>query len=151
MRLRHVVLAVIAVLTGLTACNKKDKEVTPEGYFSFKLDNVEYKSNSTQGYITDTIIKGKKTLIVDGVTNNFGKHMELLVTFPDGVKAGQYAENIEMSLMDIQQKEPGYFGRAVTVKISSINSKDAEGTFSGTLTSGEIEKPLTDGTFKVNF
>lgn len=152
MRSRLLVMAVTAAIgAGLTSCDKKNKEITPESYFNFKVGDVTYKSNSTQGYITDTVIAGKKTLIIDGVTNNFSKHMELMITFPDAVSAGEYSAGAGMSLMDIQQKEDGYISKVITIKLESINSKQAEGTFSGTLTSGEIEKPLTDGTFKVNF
>lgn len=153
MRLKIFVWAVIAILTGagLAGCSKK-KDVTPEGYFTFKAGDAAYRSNSTQGLISDTVVAGKKTLIIDGVTNNFGKHMELMITFPDGLKTGQYDENAAvMTLMDIQQKETGFITKTISIKLESINSKQAEGTFSGTLISGEIEKPLTDGTFKVYF
>jgi len=75
--------------------------------------------------------------------------MELMITFPDSLKAGTYIEDVEMSLMNIQEKEPGYLSKNIKVIITSINSKHAEGTFSGVLISGETEKPLTDGTFKV--
>ncbi|MBC9911320.1 hypothetical protein [Chitinophaga varians] len=153
MRLKIFVWAVVAIITGagLAGCSKKN-ETTPQGTFSFRVGDVTYHSNSTQGYISDTVIAGKKTLIIDGVTNNFTKHMELMITFPNGLQAGQYDQSAgEMTLMDIQQKEDGYITKAISIKLESINSKQAEGTFSGTLISGEIEKPLTDGTFKVYF
>ncbi len=153
MRLKVFVWAVIAIVVGagLTSCSKK-KEATPDGHFAFKLGDITYQSNSTQGYMTDTVIAGKRTLIIDGVTNNFGKHMELMITFPGNVQPGTYDEQAGvMTLMDIQQKESGYISKTLSIKLESINSKQAEGTLSGTLTSGEIEKPLTDGTFKVYF
>lgn len=148
MRMKLLMVAFIAALgTMLCSCDKKN-ETKPSSSFSFKLDGVQYQSNSTEGYVTDTIYAGQKTLVVDGVTNNFGHHMELMITFPDSIKAGTY-NDVEMSLMSIQQKEEGYLSKNVKVIITSINSKHAEGTFSGVLISGEIEKPLTDGTFKV--
>lgn len=148
MRMKLLMVAFMAALgTMLCSCDKKN-ETKPSSSFSFKLDGVAYQSNATEGYVTDTIYTGHKTLVVDGVTNNFGHHMELMITFPDSIKAGTY-DDVEMSLMSIQQKEEGYLSKNVKVIITSINSKHAEGTFSGVLISGEIEKPLTDGTFKV--
>ncbi|MGF6845800.1 hypothetical protein QFZ51_001035 [Chitinophaga sp. W3I9] len=149
MRMKFLMVAVIAALgTVLCSCDKKN-ETTPVSSFSFKMDGVQYQSNATEAYLTDTVYAGKKTLVVDGVTNNFGHHMELMITFPDSLKAGTYIEDVEMSLMNIQEKEPGYLSKNIKVIITSINSKHAEGTFSGVLISGETEKPLTDGAFKV--
>ncbi|SEW20439.1 hypothetical protein [Chitinophaga arvensicola] len=149
MRMKLLMVAFIAALgTMLCSCDKKN-DTKPTSSFSFKLDGVQYQSNSTEAYVTDTVYAHKKTLVIDGVTNNFGHHMEMMITFPDSIKAGTYQEDVEMSLMDIQQKEPGYLNKTVKVTITSINSKHAEGTFSGVLISGETEKPLTDGTFKV--
>lgn len=75
--------------------------------------------------------------------------MELMITFPDSLKTGTFTEDVEMSLMNIQEKETGYLGKSIKVIITGINSKHAEGSFSGVLINGETEKPLTDGTFKV--
>jgi hypothetical protein len=149
MRMKLLMVAVIAALgTILCSCDKKTG-TTPASSFYFKMDGVKYQSNATEAYLTDTVYAGKKTLVIDGVTNNFGHHMELMITFPDSLKAGTYIEDVEMSLMNIQGKEPGYLSKNIKVTITSINSKHAEGTFSGVLISGETEKPLTDGTFKV--
>lgn len=150
MRMKLLLVAIIAVLgVGLSACSSKKDDARPASSFFFKLDKDTYQSNSTEAYVTDTIYAGKKTLVVDGVTNNFGYHMELMITFPkDSLTTGSF-EGVEMSLMQIQQKEMGYTGRNIKVNITSINSKHAEGTFSGILSNGDIEKPLTDGTFKV--
>ena len=149
MRMKLFLVALAAALgIGLGACNSKKEDVKPSSSFSFKLDKDIYQSNATEAYVTDTIYTGMKTLVVDGVTNNFGYHMELMITFPDSPKVGTFTD-VEMSLMSIQQKETGYMGKNIKVNITSINSKHAEGTFSGVLTNGDIEKPLTDGTFKV--
>lgn len=149
MRMKLLMVAVIAALgTAFCSCDKKN-ETTPSSIFSFKLDGVQYQSNATEAYITDTVYTGKKTLVLDGVTNNFGHHMELMITFPDSLKTGTYTEDVEMSLMNIQEKETGYLGKSIKVIITGINSKHAEGSFSGVLINGETEKPLTDGTFKV--
>lgn len=150
MRMKLLLVAIIAVLgVGLSACNSKKDDARPASSFFFKLDKDTYQSNSTEAYVTDTVYAGRKTLVVDGVTNNFGYHMELMITFPkDSLTTGSF-EGVEMSLMQIQQKEMGYTGRNIKVNITSINSKHAEGTFSGVLSNGDTEKPLTDGTFKV--
>lgn len=148
--LKKLTVALSALLVVLiSACNSKKENITVNSVFSFKLDGTLYQSSATTGYLTDTLFAGKHTLIVEGVTNNFKNHMELMITFPDSVKVGTYENMIEMAVMDIQQKETGYVEKQVTVQITNINSKYAEGTFSGVLINGEIEKPLTDGTFKV--
>ncbi|MBO9729154.1 MAG: hypothetical protein J7623_11010 [Chitinophaga sp.] len=148
MRITLLLVAMITVL-GFSACNSKKEEVKPESSFYFKLDKDTYQSNATEAYVTDTVYTGKKTLVVDGVTNNFGYHMELMITFTkDSLATGTF-NGAEMSLMQIQQKELGYTSQNIKVNITSINSKHAEGTFSGVLSNGDIEKPLTDGTFKV--
>ncbi|MCW3462769.1 hypothetical protein [Chitinophaga nivalis] len=152
MRITTLLMAAMVAIAGvgLVGCNNKKDEPKPDTYISFKLGNDKYISNETQAYMSDTVIARKKTLVIDGVTNNFKHHMELMVTFPEAPAAGTFDKNIEMSLMHIEKLEPGYTGSNIQVKITSINSKYAEGTFSGKLTSGETEKPLTDGTFKVN-
>lgn len=148
MRITLLLVAIITVL-GFSACNPKKEDVKPNGSFSFKLDKDTYQSNATEAYVTDTVYAGKKTLVVDGVTNNFGYHMELMITFPkDSLTTGAF-DGVEMSLMQIQQKAMGYTSQNIKVNITSINSKHAEGTFSGVLSNGDTEKPLTDGTFKV--
>ncbi|MFY0252724.1 hypothetical protein ACDQ55_02100 [Chitinophaga sp. 30R24] len=147
MRIKLLLVAIIAAM-GLGACNATKNDVKTISTFSFKLDTVTYHANATEAYITDTVYTGQKTLVLDGVTNNFNYHMELMITFPDSIRTGTF-EDAEMSLMSIQQKEPGYVGKHLKVNITGINSKYAEGTFSGIVTNGEIEKPLTDGTFKV--
>jgi hypothetical protein len=150
MPLKKIAIAILALFTIVVgACNNAKDKVTVNSIFSFKIDNVLYQSGATSAYLTDTLFAGKKTLIVDGVTNNFKNHMELMITFPDSVRTGTFNNMIEMAIMDIEQKTTGYVEKQVTVNITSINSKYAEGTFSGVVINGEIEKPLTDGSFKV--
>ena len=139
----------IAVIIGLGACDSKENEVAPVSTFSFKLDTIAFHSNATEAFVTDTLYPGKKTLIIDGVTNNFEHHMELMITFPDSIHTGSYENLVEMSLMNIEQKAVGYVSRRIKVNITGINSKHAEGTFSGVLINDDTEKQLTDGTFKV--
>ena len=139
----------IAVIIGLGSCDSKDNDIAPASTFSFKLDTVAFHSNATEAFITDTLYAGRKTLIVDGVSNNFEHHMELMITFPDSIHAGSYENLVEMSLMNIAQKEVGYVSKSIKVNITGINSKHAEGTFSGVLINDDTEKQLTDGTFKV--
>ena len=94
----------------------------------------------------------QKVLIIDGLTNSFKQHMQLMVISPDdSLNVGTYGGSV-VTLMPVQDTATqGYIGDQIEVQITSINSKRAEGTFSGTLSkSGETEKPLTDGTFKVN-
>ncbi|PSL49672.1 hypothetical protein CLV51_1011007 [Chitinophaga niastensis] len=151
MRMKLLMVAVIAASgIGLASCNKKDS-AKPAGTFSLKVDSISYNSNATTASFTDTVVVGKKTLIVDGVTNNFSYHLQLMITFPDSIHTGSFDQQVNLSLMNVQQlKGTGFLSKYIKVNITSINSKYAEGTFSGQLTDGVIEKPLTDGTFKVD-
>ena len=144
MKFRLLMPAFFACVAGLTSCEKK--ETVPQDSFSFKVDGISYNANQVFTEIIDTA--GKKALIVDGVSNNFVNHQELIVFFPDVMKTG-INTRATLTLMNIKQEGVGYITNTLTVNIASINSKYAEGTFTGTLTSGETEKPLTDGTFKV--
>ncbi|MET6999675.1 hypothetical protein [Chitinophaga defluvii] len=144
MKFRWLMPAFFAGIAGLTSCEKK--ETVPQDAFSFKVDGMAYNANQIFTEIIDTA--GKKALIVDGVSNNFVNHQELIVFFPDVIKPGTNTR-ASLTLMNIKQEGVGYITSTLTVNITSINSKYAEGTFTGTLTSGETEKPLTDGTFKV--
>jgi hypothetical protein len=143
------ILLVAAVVTN--AC-KKDEE-SPAASFSFTFDGQTYVSHDTKAQITDTIVAGQKALLIDGVTNNFKRHMQLIVLSPDdSLNIGTYSGST-VTLMPVQDTiEGGWIGsNTIEVELTSINSKHAEGTFRGALIrSGEVEKPLTDGTFKVN-
>ncbi|RFS22507.1 hypothetical protein DVR12_11940 [Chitinophaga silvatica] len=150
MQFKKLTLALSAILLVIfSACSSNKDKVNAISIFSFKIDNVLYQSNATTAFITDTLYAGKKTLIIDGLTNNFRNHMELMITFPDTIGTGTFENMVEMAVMNIEPKENGYVDKTVTVNITSINNRHAEGTFSGVLINGEIEKPLTDGTFKV--
>jgi hypothetical protein len=128
---------------------KKD-EATPDATFSFTYDGTTYVSHATTAYISDTVVVGQKTLVIDGLTNNFKEHMQLMVISPDdSLLVGNYSGSTAV-LVPTASDEP-YIGNSIEVEITSINSKSAQGTFKGALNkSGEVEKPLTDGTFKVN-
>jgi hypothetical protein len=144
MKLRVLVPACLACMAALSSCEKK--VTVPQDAFSFKMDGITYNASQVYSQIIDSA--GKKALIVDGITNNFVNHQELIVFFPDTIKTGANTR-ASITLMSIKPEEAGYITNTLTVNIASINSQYAEGTFTGTLTSGEIEKPLTDGTFKV--
>lgn len=150
MRLKLIIVAIMAVIgAGIAGCQQKEQE-KPQSFYSMRVVDSVFRSNQTMAYLSDTIVKNHQSLVIEGVTNNFKTHMQLIVTFPNGAKPGTYTEGVEISLMDILQQKEGFIGKTITVHITSINSAYAEGSFSGTLISGEIEKPLTDGTFKVN-
>lgn len=145
------VAAMLMVAAMVTNACKKD-EAEPEASFSFTFDGQQYVSHDTKAYITDTIVAGQKALVVNGITNNFKRHMELIIMSPDDtLSVGTYSGS-SLALMPVQDTtSEGWIGNSIEVEITSINSKRAEGTFRGALIkSGEVEKPLTDGTFKVN-
>jgi len=150
MKLSRVAAMLVVGAMIFSACDKKD--TPPETVFSFTFDGKQYVSSGTSAYYSDTVITGKKTLVVDGVTNNFKEHMQLMITSPDGeMPVGTYGGAAVALMPVLDSTEAGYIGTTIDVEITSINSKRAEGTFHGTLNkSGETEKPLTDGTFKVN-
>ncbi|MFB6455655.1 hypothetical protein ACE38W_10325 [Chitinophaga sp. Hz27] len=152
MRFKLWLAAILAVGLFITGCDTK-KDVTPKSYFTFRIGDSIYQSSSTEGSLGVDKETGRPTLIIDGVTNNFKQHMDLQILFPDTAIAGKYTTDIFITLSDINTGTVSYYNvsTGVTVNLTSINSKHAEGTFFGTLTSGEIEKPLTDGTFQVNY
>lgn len=150
MKLIRVAAILMAAALVTNAC-KKDEE-QPSSSFTFTFDGQQYVAHEPSAYVTDTIISGQKALVVDGVTNNFKRHMQLIVMSPDdSLNIGTYSGST-VTLMPVQDTvTEGYIGTSIEVQITSINSKRAEGTFKGTLNkSGEVDKPLTDGTFKVN-
>ncbi|TWI91357.1 hypothetical protein [Chitinophaga japonensis] len=147
--IRGAAMLMVATMI-FSACDKDDAQ--PDTQFSFTFNGKEYVSHATTAFLTDTVVAGQRVLVVDGLTNNFQEHMQLMIISPDStLTMGTYSGST-MSLMPVQDSlSAGYLGTNMTVEITSINSTRAEGTFSGTLTeSGENEKPLTDGTFKVN-
>lgn len=150
MKLFQVATMLVVVAMIFSACDKKEDQ--PASVFSFTFDGKQYVSSGTSAFYTDTVITGKKTLVIDGVTNNFKEHMQLMITSPDGeMPVGTYGGAAAALMPVLDSTEAGYIGTAIDVEITSINSERAEGTFHGTLIKdGETEKPLTDGTFKVN-
>ena len=151
MKLSRVAAIFVVAAMIFSACKKDDAQ--PEAVFSFTFEGKQYVSSGTSAYYSDTVITGKKTLVIDGVTNNFKEHMQLMITSPDGeMPVGTYGGSAASLMPVTDSTESGYIGvSSINVEITSINSKRAEGTFQGTLSkSGETEKPLTDGTFKVN-
>lgn len=152
MKLIRVAAILMAAALVTNAC-KKDEE-QPASSFTFTFNGQQYVAHEPSAYVIDTVVSGTKVkwLTVDGVTNNFKQHMQLIVMSPDdSLNVGTYSGST-LSLMPVQDtSSQGYIGTQIEVQITSINSKRAEGTFTGTLDqSGENEKPLTDGTFKVN-
>jgi len=152
MKLVRVAAILMAAALVINAC-KKDEE-QPATSFSFSFNGQQYVAHDPSAYVMDTVIQGTKVkwLTVDGLTNSFKQHMQLIVMSPDdSLNLGTY-NGSTVSLMPVQDtSSQGFIGNQIEVKITSINSKRAEGTFTGTLSqSGENEKPLTDGTFKVN-
>ncbi len=151
MKFIRVAAMLIVAAMAYSACDKDD--AAPETEFKFTYDGKQYSSHSTTAYITDTIIAGQKSIVIDGVTDNIHDHMQLLIISPDdSLLVGTYS-GATISLMPVSDTTvQGSLGQnSIEVQISSINSTRAEGTFHGTLKqNGEVEKPLTDGTFKVN-
>lgn len=153
MKLVRVAAILLAAALVINAC-KKDEE-QPATSFSFSFNGQQYVAHDPGAYVADTMITGtslNKVLVIDGLTNSFKQHMQLMVMSPDdSLNVGTYYGSV-VSLMPVQDTvSEGFIGTNIEVQITSINSKRAEGTFKGTLRqSGENEKPLTDGTFKVN-
>jgi hypothetical protein len=75
-----------------------------------------------------------------------------MVVFEDTLATGTFTEAQHANIVfttSVSGAE-AYESKSATIKITSINSTYAEGTFDGILNNGETEKPLTDGTFRVN-
>jgi hypothetical protein len=150
--LAGLVCLFVTVLS-VTSC-EKDKAVLASGSCTFTFDGTAYSANSSYGYVVDTTSAlGKKALIVESVTGSLTSHMAITVFFPDTLIVGDYTEkNGAFVLFSpyLSRDSASFLSTTTTIKITSINSKYAEGTFVGSLNNGENEKPLTDGKFKVN-
>lgn len=149
--LAGIVCLFVAALS-VTSC-EKDKAVLASGSCSFTFDSTAYSANSSYAYVVDTTnAMGKKVLIVEGVTGSLDSHIALTVFFPDTLIVGEFTEAKGASILFSKSlgAVPSYLSTTATIKITSINSKYAEGTFVGKLNNGDNEKPLTDGKFKVN-
>jgi hypothetical protein len=148
--LAGIVCLFVTVLT-VTSC-EKDKAVLASGSCSFTFDSTAYSANSSYAYVVDTNVIGKKALILEGVTASLNSHIAITVFFPDTLIAGEFTEAQGASILFSKTlgQEASFQSTTTTIKITSINSKYAEGTFIGSLNNGTDEKPLTDGKFKVN-
>lgn len=153
MKLRYLLgFLCLAVIT-FTAC-QKDKAVLASGTCTFTFGGTAYSANTTSGTVSDTTIDGKKSkaLLIQGVTGTLSQLLVINIIFPDTLVTGTYTETSGATIMfsPVLVADSAYLNNQATVKITSINSKYAEGTFSGILINGDKEKPLTDGTFEVN-
>jgi hypothetical protein len=145
------ILCLFVAALSVTSC-EKDQAVLASGSLSFSFDSAAYSANSSYAYVVDTNTFGKKAIIIEGVTGSLNKHIALTVFFPDTLIAGDYTEAQGASILYSPSlgSVASYLSTTATIKITSINSKYAEGTFVGNLNNGETEEPLTDGKFKVN-
>ncbi|SFW38222.1 hypothetical protein [Chitinophaga sancti] len=145
-------LGLLCLVMSFCAC-QKDKAVPTSGSLTFAFQNTAYTANDARGFATDTTVVGKKVLTIEGITGNLTKHIALTVIFPDSLAVGTYTQNNGAYILWSPSLSGGvtsYLSTTATIKITSINSKYAEGTFAGILENGEKEEPLTDGIFKVN-
>lgn len=135
----------------ITSCEKSDV-VKASGTCTFKVGDITYSANTSYGEAIDTSVVGKKALYINGLTNSMNSSITLLIFFPDSLATGIYteAENAQVLFTKSIASQDAYVSQHTTIKITSINSKYAEGTFDGILDNGETEVPLTDGKFKVN-
>jgi hypothetical protein len=153
MKLKALVglLCLFIVAVSVTSC-EKDKAVLASGSCTFSFDSTAYSANSAYGYVTDTTVIGKKALTIEGVTGNLNSHIAITVIFRDSLMTGEFTETNNASILFSKSlgQVASYLSTKTTIKITSINSKYAEGTFAGILNNGETETPLTDGKFKIN-
>jgi hypothetical protein len=138
-------------LVSFSSC-EKEKAVLASGSCDFKFDGATYSANTAYGEAFDTTAIGKKVLLIQGLTSSLNSAIALMVVFPDTLKTGTYttAEHASIVFTSSVAGADAYESKTATIKITSINSNYAEGTFDGILENGETEKPLTDGKFKVN-
>lgn len=147
MKLTNLATALIFSLA-VISCKKEDKPVVQQPTMSFALEGKSQVAHHVEA-VFDTTSSGQIILQVDGVMNNFAQHMGLTLTFSDkGVQTGTFT-TATFTLMTTTG-QGGYSSKELKVNITNINNKYAEGTFSGILSDGDIDKQLTDGTFKVN-
>lgn len=147
-------LGLLCLVFCFCAC-EKDKAVSASGLMTFTVDSVAFKANDARGSVMDDSTGvGKKTLTISGIAGGgLNKLITVSVIFPDTLVAGEFTAETHAGIFwaeTMSDTIPVFLSKKATVKITSINSKYAEGTFAGILNNGEIEKPLTDGIFKVN-
>jgi hypothetical protein len=146
-------LGLLCMVAIVFAACQKDKAVLASGTLTFTFDSTAYSANTSTAYKADTTSEyGKKIITIEGVTGDLAKHIAISVFFPDTLTTGTFTEANGATILFSPSlgQVTSYLSTTATIKITSINSKYAEGTFFGTLNNGEVEKPLTDGTFKVN-
>ncbi|SFD28381.1 hypothetical protein SAMN05518672_1011437 [Chitinophaga sp. CF118] len=142
----------VAAIT-VTSC-EKDKAVLASGSCTFTFDGTAYSANTASGYLEDTVGIGKKALTVQAMVGNLKTFLAATIIFPDTLVTGEFTEANNAFIMFSQDvsnsNDTSWTSTTTTIKITSINSKYAEGTFFGNLKRGETVKPITDGKFKVN-
>ncbi|PWV54221.1 hypothetical protein [Chitinophaga sp. S165] len=148
MKLNSLLGFLCLCLVAFTSCDKEEV-VKASGSCEFKFDGKSYSANTSYGEAFDTTVVGKKALRVQGVTSTLNNFIILQVIFKDSLATGTYT-TAENATILFSTTEGGFESTSATIKITSINSKYAEGEFNGILNNGETEKPLTDGKFKVN-
>jgi hypothetical protein len=155
MKLRFLagLVCLFVTVLAVTSC-EKDKAVLASGSCTFTFDSTAYSANSAYAYVIDTNLVGnKKALTLEAVNGGLSNHLAVTVLFPDSLIVGEFTEANGASILfspSLNADVPSYLSTTTTIKITSINSKYAEGTFVGKLNNGTDEKPLTDGKFKVN-
>lgn len=151
MKLNSLLGFLCLCLIAFTSCDK-DEVAKASGSCSFKFDGKSFSANTSYGEAFDTTGIGKKVLLIQGLTGTLNSAIAIMVVFPDTLKTGTFtaAEHANIVFTNSVSGAEAYESTSATIKITSINSKYAEGTFDGILNNGETEKPLTDGTFKVN-
>lgn len=138
-------------IVAFTSCEKEDVKKA-SGTCSFQFDGKPFSANTSYGEAFDTT-DNKKVLIIQGLTGTLNSAIALMVVFPnDSLETGTFteADNASIVFTNSVSGADAYESTTATIKITSINSKYAEGEFDGILNNGETEKPLTDGKFKVN-
>jgi hypothetical protein len=154
MKLKSLVglLCLFAIAITVISC-EKDKAVLASGSCSFSFDGTAYSANTASGYLEDTVGIGKKALTIQGMVGTLNSFLAVTIIFPDTLVVGDFTEANHAFMLfskNLSDTSASWESSTVTVKITSINSKYAEGTFAGILKNGSNEIPLTDGKFKVN-
>jgi hypothetical protein len=151
MKLNSLLGFLCLCLVTFTSCDKEEV-AKASGSCSFQFDGKTYSANTSYGEAVDTTGIGKKVLLIQGLTGTLNSAIALTVIFKDSLATGTFteAENANIVFTTSVSGAEAYESTKTTIKITSINSSYAEGTFDGILNNGETEKPLTDGKFRVN-
>ncbi|GAA3915945.1 hypothetical protein GO495_19255 [Chitinophaga oryziterrae] len=146
------ILCLFAITFTVISC-EKDKAVLASGSCSFSIDSTAYSANTASGYLEDTVGIGKKALTIQGMVGTLNSFLAVTIIFPDTLTTGEFTEANHAFILfskNLSDSTASWTSTSATIKITSINSKYAEGTFAGILKNGGNETPLTDGKFKVN-